>query len=229
MIFAYLADPRPLSYIGFKSPQKKSFLPITIITIIVAYFTVSFLGSLDESIVHLLPKATQKWIETGEDNVNGILENILTMKKPADMIMPVFLVGILAAVGEEVFFRGILQKFFIQMFKSAWPGIIFTGFVFSAIHMQFMGFLPRMVLGIVLGSIYWFSGSLYLSILGHFIFNFITLLLMYFKVADLDTKNSSSAVFIFLGILSLVIVVYLLNLLRKKINNYLCCRISTTE
>jgi uncharacterized protein len=216
MIFAYLADPRPLSYLGLKSPQKKSFLPITIITIVIAYFTVSFLGTLDESIVHLLPKATQKWIVSGEDNVNGMLDNILTMKSPADMIMPIFLVGILAAVGEEVFFRGILQKFFIQIFKSAWPGIIFTGFLFSAIHMQFMGFLPRMVLGIVLGALYWFSGSLFLSILGHFIFNLITLLLMYFKVADLDSKNSSSAIIIFLGILSLAIVVFLLNLLRKK-------------
>ena len=112
MIFAYLADPQPLSYIGFKSPQKKSFLPITIITIIVAYFTVSFLGSLDESIVHLLPKATQKWIETGEDNVNGILENILTMKKPADMIMPVFLVGVLAGCWRRSFFQGNPAKIF---------------------------------------------------------------------------------------------------------------------
>jgi uncharacterized membrane protein len=64
--------------------------------------------------------------------------------------------------------------------------------------------------------LYWFSGSLFLSILGHFIFNLITLLLMYFKVADLDSKNSSSAIIIFLGILSLAIVVFLLNLLRKK-------------
>lgn len=216
MIFAYLADPRPLSYIGLKSPQKNSFLPLTIITIIVAYFTVSFLGTLDESIVHLLPKTTQKWVESGETNANGMLDNILTMKSPKDLIMPVFLVGILAAVGEEVFFRGILQKFFIQIFKSAWPGIVFTGFLFSAIHMQFMGFLPRMALGIILGSLYWYSGSLYLSILGHFIFNLITLLLMYFKVADLDSKNSSSVIFIFLGVLSLAVVVFLLNMLRKK-------------
>ena len=92
-----------------------------------------------------------------------------------------------------------------------------------------MGFLPRMVLGIVLGAIYWFSGSLYLSILGHFIFNFITLLLMYFKVADLDTKTSSSAVFIFLGMLSLVIVVLPVEFAQEKINNYLCCRISSAE
>jgi uncharacterized protein len=216
LIFAYLADPHPLKYIGLKSPQKKSFLPLAIITIIAAYFTVSFLSAMDETIVHLLPKATQKWVENGENNVNGMLNNILTMKSPADLITPLFLVGVLAAVGEEVFFRGILQKFFIQIFKSAWPGIIFTGFIFSAIHMQFMGFIPRMVLGIVLGSLYWYTGSLYLSILGHFIFNSVTLFLVYFKIADLDTKSSSSAAFISLGVTSLVIVVFLLNYLRKR-------------
>jgi membrane protease YdiL (CAAX protease family) len=216
MIFAYLADPSPLAYIGLKAPQKKSFLLLTIITIFVAYFTVSFLGTMDETIVRLLPKATQKWVENGETDANGMLDNILTMKSPADLIMPVFLVGVLAAVGEELFFRGILQKFFIQIFKSAWPGIILTAFLFSAIHMQFMGFLPRMALGIVLGSLYWYSGSLYLSILGHFIFNAFTILLMYFKVADLDSKNSTSVVFNLLGVASLALVVFLLNYLRKK-------------
>jgi uncharacterized protein len=216
LIFAYLADPRPLKYIGFKAPQKKSFIPLTIIIIVVAYFTVSFLSAMDETIVHLLPKTTQQWVENGENNVNGILNNILTMKSPADLITPLFLVGVLAAVGEEVFFRGILQKFFIQIFKSAWPGIIFTGFIFSAIHWQFMGFIPRMVLGIVLGSIYWYTGSIYLSILGHFIFNSIGLFLMYFKVADLDTKNSNNMAFILLGVTSLAIVVFLVKYLRKR-------------
>ena len=130
---------------------------------IAAYFTVAFLGTVNESIVHCLPKATQKWIENGETDVNGMLDNILTMKSPADLVLPIFLVGALPAIGEELFFRGILQKFFIQIFKSAWPGIIFTGFLFSAIHMQFMGFLPRMALGIILGALYWYSGSLYSS------------------------------------------------------------------
>jgi uncharacterized protein len=216
IIFAYLADPKPLAYLGLRKPLKKSFLPLTIITIMVAYFTVSFLGTMDEAIVHLLPKATQKWVESGESNVNGMLDNILTMKGPADLITPIFLVGVLAAIGEEVFFRGILQKFFIQIFKSAWPGIIFTGFIFSAVHMQFMGFIPRMVLGVVLGSLYWFTGSLYLSILAHFIFNSISLFLMYFKVADLDSKSNGNLLFVLLGISSLAAVAFLVNYLRKK-------------
>ena len=92
------------------------------------------------------------------------------MKGPKDLLIMIFLVGMLPAIGEELFFRGILQKLFIQIFKKAWPGIIFTAFLFSAIHMQFMGFFPRMALGIILGALYWYSGSLYAIHAGPFCF-----------------------------------------------------------
>ncbi len=183
---------------------------------IAGYFTVALLATINESIVHLLPKATQKWVESGETDVNGMLDNILTMKKPADLVLPVILVGALPAIGEELFFRGVLQKLFIQIFKSAWPGIIFTGFLFSAIHMQFMGFLPRMALGIILGTLYWYSGSILISMMGHFVFNTINIVLIYFKVADLDSNSSSSLPFSFLGVVCLAAVVFLVKYLRKN-------------
>jgi uncharacterized protein len=216
LVYSYLADPRPLEYAGLKAPQKSSFLLLGLITMIAGYFTVEFLGTLNEGIVHLLPKGTQKWIQGGETDANSMLENVLSMKSPADLLKTIFLVGALPAIGEELFFRGILQKLFIQIFKSAWPGIIFTGFLFSAIHMQFMGFLPRMALGIILGSLYWYSGSIYTSMLGHFIFNTINILLIYFKMADLESKPGTNVVFSLVGVASLVLVVFLLNYLRKK-------------
>ena len=216
LVFAYLSDPKPLAYAGLKAPQKNSFLWIAIVTMIVAYFTVEFLALVNESIVHILPGRTQQWILKGESAANGTLENILDMKNTKDLLLNIFLVGALPAIGEEIFFRGILQRIFIQIFKKAWPGIIFTGFLFSAFHMQFMGFLPRMALGIVLGCLYWFSGSLFTSMLGHFIFNSINILLIYFKVSDLDTKYNMNWVLILVGLLSILIVVALLNYLRKK-------------
>lgn len=216
LVFAYLADPRPLQYAGLKAPQKRSFLFLALITIIVAYLSVEFLVMLDESIVHILPVSVQKWVMSGEDKANDQLENILLMKGPKDLLTMLFLVGMLPAIGEELFFRGILQKLFIQIFKKAWPGIIFTGFLFSAIHMQFMGFFPRMALGIVLGALYWYSGSLYASMLGHFVFNAISIVFVYLKVADLDSKAGYSLGFSAIGIVSIVGVVYLLRYLRKK-------------
>ena len=138
-----------------------------------------------------LPKTSQKWIENGETDANGVLDNILLMKTPADLAMAIFLVGALPAIGEELFFRGILQKLFIQIFKKClarnnlYRLSCFLRFICSS-----WAFCPRMALGIILGALYWYSGSLFTSMLGHFAFNSINLLLIYFKVSDLDSKSS---------------------------------------
>ena len=79
-----------------------------------------------------------------------------------------------------------------------------------------MGLLPRMALGIILGALYWYSGSLYTSILGHFIYNTINVFLIYFKIADLDSKPGSVMLISTVGLISLALVVILLNQLRKK-------------
>ena len=64
-----------------------------------------------------------------------------------------------------------MQRVMIHLTKNPWAGIIITAILFSALHMQFMGFLPRMFMGIVLGAFCWYSGSLWTSIIGHFVYN----------------------------------------------------------
>jgi hypothetical protein len=216
LVFSYLADPRPLAYVGLKPPQKNYFLLIGLVTIIAAYFAVEILGSLNESIVYLLPKSVQQWILKFETDANGQMKNILSMHNPTDLLMTVLLAGALPAIGEELFFRGIVQKLFIQICKSAWPGIIITGLLFSAFHMQFMGFIPRMALGVVLGSLYWFSGSIYTSMLGHFIFNSVSIFLIYFKVADLDSNTPVSKGYIIAGVAAIIIIIFLVRYLSKQ-------------
>jgi uncharacterized protein len=217
LVFSYLADTHPLIYLGLKAPQKSSFLLIGLVTMIAAYFAVEMLGSLNESIVYLLPKSTQQWILRWESDANGQMKNILSMKAPVDLLMTVLLAGALPAIGEELFFRGILQKLFIQIFRSAWPGIIFTAFLFSAFHMQFMGFIPRVALGIILGALYWYSGSIFTSMLGHFIFNSTGVLLIYYKVADLDSNTSSISLgYVLVGLASIIIIIFLIKYLRKQ-------------
>src|SRR5664279_287687 len=77
LVFAYLADPRPMDFAGLKAPQKKSFLVMGVIVMVAAYFTVEFLGILNEAAVHVLPKATQAWINRGESEANSMLESVL--------------------------------------------------------------------------------------------------------------------------------------------------------
>jgi hypothetical protein len=216
LVFSYLADPHPMRYLGFKRPQKYSFLLIGLTTIIAAYFAVELMSSLNGSIVYRLSKSTQDWILKFETDASGQMKNILSMKGPVDLFATLLLAGVLPAIGEELFFRGVMQKLFIQIFKSAWPGIIVTAFLFSAIHMQFMGFIPRMALGVILGALYWYSGSILTSMLGHCVFNSISVLLIYFKVADMDSSTTLSLAYVLVGLASIVIIIFLIKYLRKQ-------------
>jgi membrane protease YdiL (CAAX protease family) len=83
----------------------------------------------------------------------------------------VIIIALLPAIGEEVCFRSILQRIIIQITRNAMSGILITAFIFSALHFQFEGFLPRMFLGFMLGYLYWYSGSIWTSMLAHFVNN----------------------------------------------------------
>ena len=217
LLFAYFADPRPLQFAGLKKPDRVSFVFLGIIIILCSYLMVEWLGVVNQQLVqNLLGKTAQKWIEKGESDIGATLQNILTMKNTGDLLVSILLVGILAAVGEELFFRGILQRIFIQVFKKPWMGIIVTAAIFSAIHGQFLGFIPRMILGIILGALYWYSGSLLPAIAGHFVFNSLQVLLIYYKVMDINQQTSvNDKLLPVTGIAAMLIVIALFYYMRK--------------
>ncbi len=87
-----------------------------------------------------------------EKEASKQMQAFLKVKNSSDVIINILLVALLPAICEEVFFRGCLQRILIYAFKSPWTGIIVTAALFSAFHMQFEGFLPRMFLGALLGA-----------------------------------------------------------------------------
>lgn len=218
LIFAYLADPHPLAFAGLRMPDKKSFIGWGILIIIAAFFMVEWLSEINQDLVSsLLGKSARQWVEQGETETDNLLKNILTMNKPVELLRSILLVGVMAAIGEELFFRGIMQRILIQAFKSPWAGIVLTAAIFSAFHGQFMGFIPRMILGIILGALYWYSGSIIPAMAGHFIYNSGQLVLVYLKIADTDPpKSGTDKSVMWFGILALIVVVFLLNYIRKK-------------
>jgi len=217
LLFAYFADPRPLHFAGLRRPDRRSSIYLGILIILCSYMMVEWLGAVNQQLVQrFLGKAAQQWIEKGESDVGGTLENILSMKTPSDLLESILLVGVLAAVGEELFFRGILQRILIGTFGRPWTGIVVTAAIFSAIHGQFLGFIPRMILGIILGALYWYSGSLLPAILGHFIFNSLQVVLVYTKVMDVSQQSTAGDKYLTItGIIALVVVILLLQYLRK--------------
>jgi len=82
-----------------------------------------------------------------------------------------FVIALLAALSEELFFRGILQKVLIECIHNKHIGVWLAAIIFSAFHMQFFGFLPRMLMGVYLGYLFLWSGSLWPGIFAHFLNN----------------------------------------------------------
>ena len=125
-----------------------------------------------------------------------VTEIFLIMESPADLLLNLFVIGFIAALSEEVFFRGALQRVLIEWTGSVHKGVWIAAVIFSAIHLQFYGFFPRMVLGAMLGYMFVWSGSLWIPIFAHFINNAVGVLLNYYvqkgKIPE-EIENIGSA------------------------------------
>jgi membrane protease YdiL (CAAX protease family) len=156
---------RPFYFLGLKKAEKSSFYLLAIVTIIVAFPLVVWLGNINQMIP--LPQ----WMVDLEKDATKQMEAFLRAENGRDVVLNVIIIGLLPAICEEICFRGALQRIVINMTRSPWTGIIITSILFSALHLQFQGFLPRMFLGVVLGAIYWYSGSIWPGVAAHFVNN----------------------------------------------------------
>ena len=109
-----------------------------------------------------------------------ITEQFLLMDTPIDLLLMIGLIGFVAAVGEELLFRGVLQNLFHEWFVSPHIAIWLTAFLFSVIHLLYHAVLPRFVLGALIGYVYVYSGNLRSAMLLHFFYNSTLVLLTFF-------------------------------------------------
>jgi uncharacterized protein len=117
------------------------------------------------------------------------LKSVLNVNSPLQMIVVVFLVAVIPGIGEEMLFRGTVQQQFARIIKNPHIAIWLSAAFFSAIHFQFEGFLARMILGALLGYLFYWSNNLWIPIIVHFLNNglqVIGMFVMKIKPADLD-------------------------------------------
>ncbi len=122
----------------------------------------------------------ENWMKQSEQSAEELTKLFLTFHGLGSFVYIMLIVAVIPAFGEEMLFRGVLQKIFLKTFKNYHIAIWVTAILFSALHMQFYGFLPRMLLGAMFGYVFYWSGSLWLSILGHFINNGSVVVLSFF-------------------------------------------------
>lgn len=102
-----------------------------------------------------------------EESAKALTERFLNTSSVGMMFVNLFVIAFLPAVCEEMMFRGWLQRVLgkcVNIHTAIWV----SAFVFSAIHFQFYGFIPRMLIGVALGYLYYYTGSLWAPIVAHF-------------------------------------------------------------
>lgn len=169
-------------FLGLKKAEKENMYVLAVACIVLALPFVFWLGVLNQSVP--VPAELKRM----EEEAGKLMMAFLKANSPMDVIINVIVIALLPAICEEICFRGALQRILIQLTRSPWAGIILTAIVFSALHLQFMGFLPRMFLGIILGALYWYSGSLWTSILAHFVNNAVQVIAVSYAPKYID-KN----------------------------------------
>lgn len=165
---------RHFYFLGLKKAQQLNNYIFAVLGILFMLPLVFYLGQLNSGVN--LPD----WMRKLESSTGNQLEAILKVNSKWDIFVNLFIIAFLPAVCEELFFRGALQRVLIHYFKNPWVGIITASFIFSTLHLQFAGFLPRFFLGILLGFFYWYSGSLWPSIAAHFANNALQVLVISF-------------------------------------------------
>ena len=137
----------------------------------------------------------EQWMRDMETQLMELTVFLTDFQSIPELLTGILVIGVFAGVGEELFFRGLIQPKMQVYFRSPHWGIWVTAFIFSAIHAQFFGFFPRLFLGALFGYLYHYTGSLFYPILGHILNNALTLLLVYGSnqgFIDLDVQATDT-------------------------------------
>lgn len=210
VLFARLVfNYKPLYFLGFRPAVNSRMYVLAIVCMLASYPVVSLLGEIN----HALP--LPQWMVDMEKDTSKQMTAFLKADNIFDIFINVIIMAFLPAVCEEICFRGALQRVMIHITKKPWTGIIITAILFSALHMQFLGFLPRVFLGVVLGAIYWYSGSLWTSILAHFVYNGVQVVGVAYAPQYIENNPDIP---VYYGVLSAIAIVAIIWAIRSYSN-----------
>ncbi len=175
--YAKLCHKKALLHLGFiKMPSLKQLILIAAI-VFFALFIVGALSDLWQQIP--FSKAWQLKFKAAEEEYAKQMQVMARMNGVGDFLISIFIVALLPAVFEEVFFRGALQNLLSRWLKAPVWAIVITSIIFSAMHGSYDGFLPRFVLGFILGWLFYRTGNIWVNIAAHFINNAIGIVTLY--------------------------------------------------
>lgn len=224
----FILPPLLLAYVWSSTPSewlqthRRPALPLSMLVVLIMWAAIpaiNLLGSLNQQL-HLPDSmaALETTLKAMEAEAEALTERLLVMNNAGELLITIGLVALIPAVGEELFFRGTIQK----LIHTKWgphAAVWLTALLFSAIHFQFYGFVPRMMLGALMGYLMVWSGSLWYPVIAHFINN-ATVVLFYFADQKgwihFDLENFGGRETAIAGYISIGMVSFLLWMYRRR-------------
>lgn len=169
-----------LSQFKIKNKQKS-----ILIVLFISLFIIPIIGIIGDWNLKIgLPPLfhhVESWMKEMEETNSQTIKKLTADLGLTTLLLNFLVMAVVPAIAEEFLFRGAIQHFLLSVLKNKHVVIIITAFIFSAIHLQFYGFIPRFLLGIYLGYLAVWSGTLFLPIIAHFMHNFLSLIFDYFS------------------------------------------------
>ena len=217
LLFGFLATGTVYSYSkADKLPKMKPVLLVILLSVAILP-VVAVLAYWNEQ-VHLPESMAglEEVLHTMEDNSNKVLELLMSVQSIGVILVNILILGVLPAICEEFFFRGAMQPVFERWTGNKHAAVIITAFIFSAIHFQFFGFVPRFLIGVYLGYLFVWSRSIWLPVTAHFMHNSLYVIIYYYTTQNgIDTDTMDWGAYIPHIIVSLFVVAYGIFLLYK--------------
>jgi len=213
LLLARLTENAPRQFLGFRKPNIRHIL----VTILLMAVAGPFIGAMIEWNESLsLPdwlSGIEQWMRNSEDVANRLTEKFLAITGLSGLAINILMIGILPAIGEELLFRSTFIGILRKKFKGIHLPVILSAVIFSALHMQFFGFFPRLALGLAFGYLFVWSGSIWIPVLAHFINNATVVVASYlfakgYITTGADDLGKSDSTFLILA--STMAVVFLL-------------------
>ncbi|MEP6616796.1 MAG: CPBP family intramembrane glutamic endopeptidase [Ginsengibacter sp.] len=214
--FALICYRRPATYLGYKFNFNYQQI-LLLLGIMVLTFPVSA-GLADLNKILPIPEHWALKFKAAEAAREAQEAALIQINSFPRYILSLFIIAFLPALFEETFFRGGMQNLLSKWFRSPWLAIVLTSIIFSIIHLSYYGFIVRFGLGVILGLIFYYSGSLWLSILFHFLFNGLQVTVLYFTNSGLKDRKQVEPDFPLLAVISAVVLLLYLFTLFKRIS-----------
>ena len=207
--YAFLVKEKPVNALGLKNSKILWFLIGTAMIFAIMPFN-SIISEWNANLT--LPDSMSRLeylMKQMQESATAMIEKFVSVDTIGGLILNLFMIAGLAALGEELLFRSIIQTSLIKICKNAHVGILIASAIFSFIHLEFYGFVPRLILGMLLGYMFYFSGSIWIPMLMHFLNNG-TVVLIYFlnnkgiTNIDVDTFGQTSIPILIVSIVVMI-------------------------